>query len=94
MPEESWEEVWEMAYRARDRVEQWLAAQHLPQPRAFIVETKDLDPRPVRFTFVARAGLLQESVQLPADVLRMNLDDPDLYAQCVADYLYRLLIRN
>ena len=94
MPEEPWEMIWDVAYRTRDRVEKWLASHHLPEPRAAILETREFNPRPESFTFSAKAGLLQESVRLPARVLSMNTGDPDLYAQCVADFLYRQLIRN
>ena len=94
MTEACWDKIWDVAYRTRDRIESWLAFHHLPQPHAAIRETIDLNPRPESFTFVARAGLLQESVRLPARVLSMNLGDPDFYAQCVADFLYRRLIRN
>ena len=80
MPEECWDKIWNVAYRTRDRIENWLAFQHLPQPRAAIVETIELNSRPESFTFLARAGLLQESVRLPARVLSMNTGDPDLYA--------------
>ena len=89
-----WRGTWEVAYRTRDRIEGWLAFHHLPQPQAAILETIEFNPRPERFTFLARAGFLTESVRLPAHVLSMNTGDPDLYAQCVADYLYRQLIRN
>ena len=94
MPEECWDKIWNVAYRTRDRIENWLAFHHLPEPRAVILETLELNPRPKSFTFVAGVGLLQESVRLPARVLSMNTGDPDLYAQCVADFLYRRLIRN
>ena len=94
MPEERWEMIWDVAYRTRDRIEEWLLFHQLPEPRAAILETRELNPRPESFTFSARAGLLQESVLLPARVLSVNLTDPDLYAQCVADFLYRQLIRN
>lgn len=94
MREAYWDKIWGVADRARDRIEEWLAFHRLPQPRAAILETVEQDPRPESFTFVASAGLLQESVQVPARVLAMNTNDPDLYAQCVADYLYRQLIRN
>jgi hypothetical protein len=94
MPEECWDKIWSVAERTRDRIEEWLDSHRLPQPRAAILETRELDPRPESFTFLARAGLLQESVRLPGRVLSMNTGDPDLYAQCVADFLYRQLIRN
>ena len=94
MTDGCWDKIWDVAYRTRDRIESWLAFHHLPQPHAAILETIDLNPRPESFTFVARAGLLQESVRLPARVLGMNLNDPDLYAQCVADFLYQQLTRN
>ena len=94
MPEECWDKIWNVAYRTRDRIEKWLAFHHLPEPRAVILDTLEHNPRPKSFTFVARAGLLQESVRLPALVLSMSTGDPDLYAQCVADCLYRQLIRN
>jgi hypothetical protein len=94
MPRESWDGIWDVAFRTRDRIEEWLTFHHLPQPQAVILEAVEFDPRPKIFTFVARAGLLEERVRLPARVLGMNLADPDLYAQCVADFLYRQLIRN
>jgi hypothetical protein len=94
MREECWDKIWGMADRTRDRIEEWLAFHRLPEPRAAILETRELNPRPESFTFVARAGLLQESVRLPTRLLTTNLGDPDLYAQCVADFLYRQLIRN
>lgn len=94
MKDECWDKIWSAAYRTRDRIESWLAFHHLPEPRAVILETVERSPRPESFTFLARAGLLQESVRLPARVLSMNTGDPDLYAQCVADFLYRQLIRN
>jgi hypothetical protein len=94
VPEECWNKIWDVAYRTRDRIENWLAFHHLPEPRAAILETIELNPRPESFTFLAWAGLLQESVRLPTHVLSMNTGDPDLYAQCVADFLYRQLIRN
>jgi hypothetical protein len=94
MQEECWDKIWGVADRTRDRIEEWLAFHRLPAPRAAILETIEQKPRPENFTFVASAGLLQESVQLPARVLAMNTADPDLYAQCVADFLYRQLIRN
>jgi hypothetical protein len=94
MPEECWDKIWDVAYRTRDCIEKWLAFHHLPEPRAAVLETIKLNPRPESFTFLAGAGLLQESVQLPARVLAMNTADPDIYAQCVADYLYRRLVRN
>jgi hypothetical protein len=94
MPDEYWGKIWGVADRTRDRIEEWLAFHRLQEPRAAILETIKQDPRPESFTFVASAGLLQESVQLPARVLAMNTGDPDLYAQCVADFLYRQLIRN
>lgn len=94
MPEEYWEKIWDVAYRTRNRIEAWLAFHHLPEPHALVLETVEYNPRPESFTFIARAGLLQESVRLPASVLAMNLEAPDLYAQCVADFLYRQLVRN
>jgi hypothetical protein len=94
MQHDHWERIWDLAYRTRDRIEDWIAFHHLPKPRAAVLETIELNPRPESFTFLAGAGLLQESVQLPARVLGMNTGDPDIYAQCVADYLYRRLIRN
>jgi hypothetical protein len=94
MPDERWDKIWDVAYRTRDRIEKWLAFHHLPEPRAAILETMELNPKPESFTFLASAGLLQESVRLPARVLSMNTGDSDLYAQCVADFLYRQLIRN
>ena len=94
MQHEHWERIWDLAYRTRDRIEYWIAFHHLTEPRAVILETVERSPRPESFTFVARAGLLQESVRLPARVLSLNIGDPDLYAQCVADYLYRRLVRN
>ena len=94
MPEGYWDKIWGVAYRTRNRIEEWLIFHRLPKPRVAILETVEQNPRPESFTFVATAGLLQESVQLPASVLAMNTGDPDLYAQCVADFLYRQLIRN
>ena len=94
MPDPAWDNIWDLAFRTRDRIKQWLAFHHLPEPQAVVLETPELNSRPESFTFVARAGLLEESVQLSTRVLSLNLQDPDLYAQCVADFLYRRLIRN
>ena len=94
VPDDSWERTWKLAYRTRDRIVAWLTFNHMPQPQAEILEAIDLNPRPESFTFLASAGLLTGSVRLPARVLRMNIGDPDLYAQCVADFLYRQLTRN
>ena len=94
MTDEYWRGIWEVAYRTRDRIVAWLTFNHMPQPQAEILEAMDLNPRPESFTFLASAGLLTESVRLPARVLRMNIGDPYLYAQCVADFLYRQLTRN
>jgi len=94
MPHHDCDEAWTVAYAIQERVAAWLAFHDLPQPRASIIETDASNPRPETFTFVAHAGLLEESVRLPANILRWNSKAPDLYAQCVADYLYRLLVRN
>jgi hypothetical protein len=94
MPEECWDKIWDVAYRTPDRIEKWLAFHDLPQPHAAILEIIEFNPQPESFTFPASAGLLQESVRLPARVLSLNAGDPDLYAQCVADFLYRRRIRN
>ena len=94
MSEGYWDKIWGVAYRTRNRIEEWLIFHRLPKPQVAILETAEQNPRPESFTFVASVGLLQESVQLPARVLSMHTGDPDLYAQCVADFLYRLLVRN
>jgi hypothetical protein len=94
MPGESWDRIWDVAFRTRDRIEEWLTFHQLPDPQAVILETAERNLRPESFTFVARAGLLEEKVSLPTRVLGMNLADPDLFAQCVADFLYRQLIKN
>jgi hypothetical protein len=87
-------ELWVFARSIRDHIEEWLVFKGLPNVIVSIKENERKRPHPRTYTFVVRIGRRRKVKQILAREIADNEQFIDLFAQTVANYFYRQLIKE